>query len=296
MNSLEEKIYRVIAESDGLTDSEISSVVGEETEDIRDALSDSLELNIFVEKNTDNRWRIKDYSEYLEKQFRADPELLLIVKRIIDKPELKSLFDTTHILKGDSVGSVLEYTEWSQSKGENAKYNDKKHFPKYRRVNIDWDKLNSAIEAKGYTVWSLAKEFNISTHILYASRRDNKMNPYFLEELCDFLDANVNDICKDFKYVQLRNGQSHERRVKINWQLLARDTMNKGLSMRELSEMLGHSKGYLNTCRAESIHGINEDELRRIGDILNRDYREYIDDRKEDIINLVNNICDNYNI
>lgn len=294
MNSLEEMIYRVIAESDGLSDSEIASIVGEDTEDIKDTLSESLELNTLVEKDKDNKWIIKDYSEYLGKQFRADPELLLIVKRIIDKPELKSLFDTTHILKSDSMGSVLEYSEWSQSKGDKAKYDDKKHYPKYRRISIDWEKLNSAIEDKGYTVWSLAKEFNINTHILYASRRDNKMNPYYLEELCDFLDVDANDICKDFEYIRLRNGQSHERRVKVKWPMIVRDGKSHGYDIHTLSLALGKSKGYLNTCR--SIGGINEDVLKEIGHILNRNYKEYIDNRKEDLINMVNAICDSYNI
>lgn len=294
MNDLEEMIYRIILGSNGITETKIASSIGYGRKAVADVLSSSLPLKALVDKDAKGKWHVKDFRSYLEKYVLSDPELILIIKSIIDNPQLRSLFDTTNILKTNEIGSVLEYSEWAQAKGDNSKYNDKKYFPRYRRININWDKLYDAIEAKGYSIWSLSKEFNISTHIMYASKRDGKMNPFLLEELCAFLRVDVDDICEDLVYTRVRNGVSHKRRVSVNWKTLVRDAKDKGYDMHELSIKLGKSPGYLNTCR--SIGGINEDILKKIGNILNRDYRDYYDDRNKNIIGLVDETCNQYNI
>lgn len=295
MNSLEEKIYRIIQTAgESLSVSEIASLAEEDEATVYQVLSSSMELNIVVEKDFNNRWHIKDYSAFFEREVLTDPELLLIIKRIKDHPELRSLFDTTKILKTNEIGSVLEYSEWSQAKDERANYNDKRYFPRYRRVKINWDILSQAMESKGYSIWALCKQFGISTHILYASKRDNKMNPFILEELCDFLKVKVDDICEDFDYTRVRNGVSRKRRVKVDWPLLVRSAKDKGYNLYELAEAIGKGRSYLMTCRA--VDGINEDVLKTIADVLDRDYRDYLDNRNESLLELVNETCEKYKL
>lgn len=167
-------------------------------------------------------------------------------------------------------------------------------FPKYKRVAINWEKINTLIKASGYSLLKLSRETGIGISILNESKADHRMNPLALKELCDFLNIKVSDVCEDFEFNRMSNGGSHDRRVLVNWELLRKDANNKGYSFRKLSQAIGKSDSYLSNC--QWIGGINEDILKAVCVILNNDYNCYLISNKDKKLEMVDAICDIYSI
>lgn len=222
-------------------------------------------------------------------------KMINLYNRVKNNPELLELLESAKDLKQNDIDYIIELIEYKKHKEtDEAKNGRKTRYQVFRRIDIDWIKLDEVIRSKGYSYNSLAQKIGISHTVLCHSKRDGKMNPFLLEEICDLLNVKAEDYCNSLEYVRLRNGRSVSKRIRVNWDMITDDAEKMGYNMSKLSKMINKSIGYLTSCKR--VGGMYEDELSKVGNALNRDYKDYIVDEQETSRDLVNKICDYYNI
>ncbi len=166
--------------------------------------------------------------------------------------------------------------------------------PRFKRIKINWGKLESDIEEEGYSAWSLAEKTDVGHEVIEKVKSDGKMNPAILEYICNLLSLNVNDYCEKLEFIRIRNGKSTSGRVAINWDILLKDAELKGYNMKSLSEAIGKSKDYLYGCKY--VGGITIENLNYICEILQSDNRKYLVEGNSVKRQLVDTICNIYGI
>lgn len=222
-------------------------------------------------------------------------KMINLYNRVKNNPELLELLESAKDLKQNDIDYLIELIEYKKHKESDAAEKGRKtRYQLFRRIDIDWNKLHEAITSKGYSYNSLAEKIGISHSVLCYSKKDGKMNPFLLEEVCDVLNVKAEDYCNNLDYVRLRNGKSVSNRIRVNWDMISDDAKRMGINMTKLSKAINRSPGYLNSCKRSG--GLYEDVLQQIGIILNRDYKDYCINESTISRDLINSICDQYDI
>lgn len=222
-------------------------------------------------------------------------KMINLYNRVKNNPELLELLESAKDLKQNDIDYIIELIEYKKHRESDAAEDGRKtKYQVFRRIDIDWNKLHEAITSKGYSYTSLAEKIGVSHAVLYNSKKHGKMNPFLLEEICDLLNVKAEDYCNNLDYVRLRNGRSVSKRIRVNWDMISDDAKKMGYTMTKLSRVIDKSPGYLNSCKRSG--GLYEDVLQQIGIILNRDYKDYCIDELSISRDLINSICDQYDL
>lgn len=128
MTELENKIYRAIADGNGLKGAEIASIIGEEKKTVNSTLSKSVALKALVTQDENYRWRLKNLTAHqndskADKAIpKPDPDLRNICNYYLNCIAIESSNSVSQFLSGkfDLKYAILKGLEIDPQRDKNA--------------------------------------------------------------------------------------------------------------------------------------------------------------------------------
>ena len=160
----------------------------------------------------------------------------------------------------------------------------------YKRVPFDGEALYDAIRRSKISLKDLAKKVSVSVGYFTYCKNSGKINPAVLVKINSYVDFDIDAICPDLRFELVTNGRGTKSgRMRVDWDYVDKIIRTEGYTYGRLSEMLGHSDGYLSGCRVTG--GMSADMIKKLAEILGVEpetITDYIEPGAANIIYLVN--------